>query len=86
MSSCIIGGIVAATINAFIRALNNGDYVKALIFLRFFLLERGSVSMFLFNNFVGIVSIALYLYLVFMKRKKILLKGNGGVGLVVTKY
>lgn len=86
MFSCIIGGIVAATINAFIRALNNGDYVKALIFLRFFLLERGSVSMFLFNNFVGIVSIALYLYLVFMKRKKILLKGNGGVGLVVTKY
>ncbi len=84
--SCIMGGIVAATINAFIRALNNGDYVKALIFLRFFLLERSLVTMFIFNNFVGIISIASYLYLLLMKRKKILLNGNGGFGLVIIKY
>ena len=84
--SCIMGGIVAVTINSFIAALNNRDYIKTLIFLRFFLLERGSLSMFLFNDFVGTVSLLSYLYLLIMIRKKIIFKKKGCLGLTIVKY
>lgn len=83
--SCVMGAIVAITVNFFIKALNTGDYVKSLIFLRFFLLERGAVSMFVFNDFVGVVSLLSYAYLLLMVGKKIALKKTGKFRLTIVK-
>lgn len=85
MFSCIMGMLIAVTINFIIRALNRGDYIKTLILLRFFLLERGSISMFLFNDFVGIISIISYVYLLLMKGKKIVINKKDGIRLIIVK-
>lgn len=84
--SCVMGTIIAMTINCFIINLSNGDFIKSLIFLRFFLLERTSLSMFLFNDFVGIISILSYIYLFIMRRKKFVFKKKDGWTLSIVKY
>ncbi|MCY3079923.1 oligosaccharide repeat unit polymerase [Aerococcus sp. JJEM-2022b] len=84
--SCLIGCLIAITINAFLKYLALGDYIKALIFLRFFLLERTAITMFTFNDFFGIVSILSYMYLLIMINKKIKIYKKNGLTFSIVNY
>lgn len=79
----IICGIwFSATLNCFIKNLNKGDYIKALIMLRFFILERAFISMFEFKDFLDIVTLASLIYLLVMRNRKISISKNNGIKIV----
>lgn len=84
----IICGIVfSSTLNSFIKALNNTDYIKALILLRLFMFERTFITMFTFNDFLDVISILSYIYLILMHNKKLFFKTQKGrIGLVIKSY
>lgn len=84
--SLINGIIISLTINVFIKSINNKDYVKALIILRFFLIERIFLTMFVFNDLFDVVSILSYIYLIVMKRKKIKFEYYKGLSIKIIKY
>lgn len=69
--SIIMGCIISKTINGFIRSINRNDYIKGLIFLRFFVIERTFMTMLTFSDFIDFFSICSIIYLVIMKNKKI---------------
>lgn len=71
------GIIFSLTINAFIKALNKKDYIKALILIRFFILERTFISMMIYNDFYDLLSILSFIYLLVMARKKFQISNKG---------
>lgn len=77
------GIIFSLTIIFFIKTLNKKDYIKALIIIRFFILERTFISMFLYNDFYDLLSILSFIYLIIMARKKFQISNNG---LRIIKY
>ena len=76
--SIIMGSFIAWTINMFIKTLNYGDYIKSLIFLRFFMIERNFISMFILADFFDFISIISYLYLILLWKYKIRIDKNSG--------
>lgn len=70
------------TLNSFIKALNKGDYIKALILLRFFIFERAFISMFEFKDFFDVITFASIAYLIAMKNRKISISKSKGIKIV----
>lgn len=63
--SILMGIIISSIVNTFILSLQKKDYIKAMIYLRFFVLIRASFSMFTFGSFLSTLSILSYVYLIF---------------------
>lgn len=63
--SILFGIIISGVIRMFINALQTEDYIKAMIYVRFFMLTRTAFSMFTFGDFLDIISILSYAYLIF---------------------
>ena len=85
--SIICGLVFSATLNSFIKALNHKDYIRAMIMLRFFMLQRGALSMFVFLDFFDALSIASYIYLLLFFGKKVSISyGGKGLSLRIASY
>lgn len=61
--SILMGIVISGIVNSFVRSLQQKEYVRALIYLRFFYLIRVSFSMFTFSPFLDLTSLLSYLYL-----------------------
>lgn len=72
--SNFIGFIIVKTINGFINCLTKRDYIKALILLRFFMIERTFLTMFVLSDITDVISLLSYLYLLFMNNKMLVIK------------
>lgn len=68
--SILMGLIISSIVNSFILSLQNKDYIKAMIYLRFFIMIRTSFSMFTFGGFLSFLSILSYIYLIFTHLSK----------------
>lgn len=68
--SILMGLIISGIVNLFILSLQNKDYIKAMIYLRFFTMIRTSFSMFTFGGFLSFLSILSYIYLIFTHLSK----------------
>lgn len=77
--SVIFGLIFALMMNSFLKALNNKDYIKAMIILRFFLIGRGSLSLFIFLDYFDVISLISYLYLIFMWNRRLCIELKKGI-------
>lgn len=71
------GIIFSLTINAVIKALNEKDYIKVFILIRFFMIERTFISTFIYNDFYDLLSILSYIYLLVMIKKKFAVYNKG---------
>ncbi len=69
--SIIMGLIISSIVNSFIHSLQNKEYIKAVIYLRFFIMIRTSFSMFTFGGFLSFLSILSYVYLVFAHGRRL---------------
>ena len=69
--SILMGLIISGIVNSFILSLQNKDYIKAMIYLRFFTMIRASFSMFTCGGFISLLSILSYLYLIFTHLSKL---------------
>lgn len=69
--SIIMGLIVSSIVNSFIHTLQNKEYIKAVIYLRFFIMIRTSFSMFTFGGFLSFLSILSYVYLIFTHGRRL---------------
>ncbi len=67
--SVVMGVVIAATINGFIKAFNDGDILKMLLLVRLFNVERTALSMFTFYVMFDVFSIITYLILFFGYKK-----------------
>ena len=61
--SILMGIIVSSIVNSFILALREKEYIKAMIYIRFFMMIRTAFSMFTFGGFISTISILSYLYI-----------------------
>ena len=69
--SIIMGLIISCIVNSFIHALQIKEYIKAVIYLRFFIMIRVSFSMFAFGGFLSFLSILSYVYLIFTHGRRL---------------
>ena len=69
--SIIMGLIISCIVNSFIHAVQIKEYIKAVIYLRFFIMIRTSFSMFTFGGFLSFLSILSYVYLVFTHGRRL---------------
>lgn len=77
--SILMGLIASSIVNVFIRALQKKEYVKAMIYLRFFFMFRVSFSMFTFGSFISWLSILSYIYLIFTHGRRLQFRFQGNV-------
>ncbi len=63
--SVLMAIIVSRIVNLFILALKKKEFIKTLIYLRFFNMIRSSFCMLTFGEFLDIISILSYVYLIF---------------------
>lgn len=67
----LMGGTFGLFINKLCKAINNHDFIRIYIYVRFILLATTSFSMFIFKPFFTIAQLVLYLYLIFTHNKKV---------------
>lgn len=75
--SILMGLIVSSIVNTFIHALQKKEYIKAMIYLRFFVMIRTAFSMFTFGGFISWISILSYIYLIFTHRRYLQFRFHG---------
>lgn len=74
--SVSMGFIISGIVNLFIRSLQKKEYIKAMIYMRFFTMIRTSFSMFTFGGFLSTLSILSYAYLFFSYIKSLRIKNK----------
>ena len=82
--SILMGVLVSSVINSFIVSLQKKEYIKAMIYLRFFIIIRVTFSMFTFGGFLSFVSILSYIYLIFTYRKHFKFQFHGNIKIQVS--
>lgn len=60
--------------NSILKSFKNNDYISAIICMRLFIISQTAINMFLFYQFWDVISILSYIYLLFFKNKKIVIK------------
>ena len=83
--SILIGLVFSGIMKALINALQTEDYIKAMIYMRFFMLIRAAFSMFTFGEFLDIISILSYAYLIFEHIKSSRLKNQAKMNLQASR-
>lgn len=75
----IIAFITTKLTNAAIKAIRSEQIIKAMLLLRLYLAFRVAVTIFVFYDFLDLISIITYIYLIFIGNKKITFRKMRGV-------
>lgn len=83
--AAIMGFIVAATVNCFLRFIANNNLIAAMLMLRIFMIERTFLSMFTMADFFKPLSLLSYIYLYFAWNRVPIIKFRDGIRILLKR-